>query len=116
MRPIRPLRGGTPASNAASTALDRAGRREPPSSTPGSIPNNNPSVGLRLALLCSLLAWSSPADAAQRRYALVVGNSTSPTPGVRALEFADDDAARYAELLDGMADRVRLLTVLDLDA
>ena len=62
------------------------------------------------------LLWSAPAWAANRSYALVVGNSTSLTPGVRPLEFADDDAARYAELLDEVSNRVVLLTVLDPDA
>src|SRR5688572_6878483 len=103
MRPSRPLRGRSPASNAASLASNEVQRKIR-------------SVGPRLALVLLLLAPVSIAEAAQRRYALVVGNSTSLTPGVRALEFADDDAARYAELLDGMAERVRLLTVLDPDA
>ncbi len=72
-------------------------------------------VGLRIGLVLALL-WSVPALAAERSYALVIGNSTSLTPGVRPLEFADDDAARYAELLDAVTDRVVLLTVLDPDA
>jgi hypothetical protein len=71
---------------------------------------------LRGALLALALLGASSADAAQRRYALVIGNSTSLTPNVRPLEFADDDAARYAELFGSVADRVQLLTVLDPDA
>lgn len=68
-----------------------------------------------LSLLLLLLSGAS-ARAAQKRYAVVVGNATSLTEGVRPLEFADDDAARYAELLDVVAEDVRLLTVLDENA
>ena len=47
--------------------------------------------------------------------ALVVGLNASRDPQVAPLKYADDDAARYAELLGGIADKVVLLTVLDAD-
>jgi hypothetical protein len=77
-------------------------------------------VGLASALLLATFAAVPKADAKveteRHHYAIVVGNSTSLTPGVRPLDFADDDAARYAELFDPIAHNVRLLTVLDPDA
>lgn len=56
---------------------------------------------------------ASSASAETRQYAVVVANSSSLNEKVAALEYADDDAARYAELFDGIATRVELLTVLD---
>jgi hypothetical protein len=68
---------------------------------------------MRAALVLAILALVGTAQAATRRYAVVVANSTSLDPKVTALEYADDDAARYTEMLDQVADEVRLLTVLD---
>lgn len=63
------------------------------------------------------LAGISEASAAERAYALVIGNNLPPPPpegeGLVALQFADDDAIRYAELLQRFAGDTRLLTVLD---
>jgi hypothetical protein len=57
------------------------------------------------------------ADAAERVYALVVGNNEPPAgpagDGLSTLRYADDDAVRYTELLQQFADEVRLHTVLD---
>lgn len=67
------------------------------------------------ALAGGAILWgaASPAEASVRRYAVIVGNATSIVPDTAPLEYADDDAARYAELFDAVADDVRLLTVLD---
>ena len=70
-------------------------------------------VSIALATLLGMLAI--PAQADNRQFAVIVANSTSLDEKVAALEFADDDAARYAELFDGIATRVELLTVLDPD-
>jgi hypothetical protein len=69
------------------------------------------------ALLALSLAAGAGAEAPARDdpyvVALVVGLNLSRDPQVRALSYADDDAARYAELFEGVADKVLLLTVLD---
>ena len=67
-----------------------------------------------LAAVALLAAAAAHARAAEtRRYAVIVANARSLDPKVAPLEYADDDGARYAELFDGIADRVNLLTVLD---
>lgn len=61
-----------------------------------------------------LLAITATVHAtAPSRYAIVVGNNRSLDPKVSPLEFADDAAARYAELLGAAGDDVVLLAVLD---
>lgn len=66
------------------------------------------------ALLTFALALgAAPAEPPPFVAALVVGLNLSHDPAVKPLQFADDDAARYAELLEGVADEVVLLTVLD---
>lgn len=71
------------------------------------------------ALLVGLLALLVPetSRAAERTFAIVLGNNEPPAgpvgEGLSKLHYADDDAIRYAELLQQFADDVHLLTVLD---
>lgn len=51
-----------------------------------------------------------------RVYAVIVGVNGSQDEGVAPLKFADDDAAKYARLFEAVADRIWLLTVLDVDS
>jgi hypothetical protein len=51
-----------------------------------------------------------------RVYALIVANNSSVDPGVKPLQFADDDGARYFELFESLTDEARLLTTLDADS
>lgn len=70
-------------------------------------------------VLAAAIAAMTPAEAvaADRVYALVVGNNEPPPSpagdGLSTLRYADDDAVRWAELLQQFADDVRLHTVLD---
>jgi hypothetical protein len=59
------------------------------------------------------LLWQTDANAETRRYALVTAWNLAADPKVEPLEFADDDAARYAELFDAIADQVEVHAVLD---
>jgi len=68
---------------------------------------------MNAALLLSSLLLLAPGAAEHRQYAVVVANNLSLDEGVRPLRFADDDAARWAELLGPLSRRVDLLTVLD---
>ncbi|HEY3444713.1 MAG TPA: caspase family protein [Myxococcales bacterium] len=66
---------------------------------------------------CLLVALgATPARAAVKTYALVIGVNTSVDPGVASLKYADDDAAKYARLFDRIADSTTLLTVFDADS
>jgi hypothetical protein len=67
---------------------------------------------LSRALLIVFL-WSTAADAATRRYAVIVAHNRSLDADVAPLEFADDDGARYWEFFSRAADEVKLFTVLD---
>lgn len=71
----------------------------------------------RFVLLLALWAAAAQAQGETEPYvvALVVGLNLSRDPAVAALKYADDDAARYSELLSGVADKVVLLAVLDGD-
>lgn len=60
-----------------------------------------------LLLLAASLGASNPV------YALIVANNQSNDPKVAALQFADDDGARYYAVLKPVAREVALLTVLD---
>lgn len=53
------------------------------------------------------------AAAATRRYALIVANAQDLQGKADALEYADDDGARYYELFSHIADEVALHAVLD---
>lgn len=70
-----------------------------------------------LVLAIGLIAGSSPgaARARARTYFIAIGENRSLSPGVAALEYADDDAAKSWELFSMVADRAALLAVLDLD-
>ena len=59
-----------------------------------------------LALVASLAA-PSPV------YALIIANNQSNDPKLAALQFADDDGARYFTALQPLAQQVTLLSVLD---
>jgi hypothetical protein len=71
---------------------------------------------LSLAAWAALILAAAPADAATRRFTVVVANSTSLSEGVKPLEYADDDGARYWELFSAGGDQVSLYTVLDADS
>lgn len=68
---------------------------------------------LLLVVLCfgALAASAAPVKA----YAIIVGNNDSVQPDVKPLRFADDDAAKYYELLRPAAAELVLLTVMDAD-
>jgi hypothetical protein len=67
---------------------------------------------LRWCCAVSLL-WATSSMAATQRHVIVVGVNTSVDAGTPALSFADDDAARYAQVLRPQAASLQLLTVLD---
>jgi hypothetical protein len=74
---------------------------------------------LVLALLVLLVMGSAgDASAAERTYAVIVGNRVPPTThdGLRTLRYADDDALRYAQLFGRLPGAIKLLTVLDRDS
>lgn len=66
-----------------------------------------------LALTLLLAASTSATPAERRQYALIVGNNLSVDAGVKPLRYADDDAARWAELLGPSSARLELLAVFD---
>lgn len=68
------------------------------------------------ALVLSAAARAEAPSHAPYVAALVVGYNQSNDPAVPNLRYADDDAARYAELFQGVADKVVLLTVLDAES
>lgn len=79
----------------------------------------NPRAAVLLCIACFSLR-SAQVQASDPRpvepiYALIVANNESLDPALAPLSFADDDGARYYELLSGIAgaDRVILLSVLD---
>lgn len=71
-----------------------------------------------LSIAAALAAFSSVrvADAATRRYAVVVAHNQDLSGDAPPLEFADDDGARYYELLQQVADEVQLYAILDEDS
>lgn len=76
-------------------------------------------IGCRPLLICglpALVGLASPAHAeetAVERFALVVGVNKSVDRDVAELHFADDDAARYADLFDALGIDTVLLTRMD---
>jgi hypothetical protein len=69
-----------------------------------------------VALACAIaLGSAAPARGAEvHRHVVVVGVNTSVDANVAPLSYADDDAARYAEVFAG-ASSLRVLSVLDAD-
>jgi hypothetical protein len=66
-----------------------------------------------LALL-ALAGWAS-AEARTRTYAVVVAQNRSLDPGVKPLQYADDDGVRTWELLSLYAEHASIFAVLDED-
>jgi hypothetical protein len=60
-----------------------------------------------------LAAPPSPRPALAGVFALIVANNESLDPAVRRLQYADDDAARFHELMAALRANVRVLTVPD---
>ncbi len=67
------------------------------------------------AALLLLVAGAAPAAPQQVGYALILANNLGTEPGQAPLRFADDDGARYYELLSPRMKETVLLTVLDAD-
>jgi hypothetical protein len=63
--------------------------------------------------LLALLAASRPAEGNVETFAVIIANNKSTDPSIAPLHYADDDGARYRELLSLSARRVELLGVLD---
>lgn len=69
------------------------------------------------ASLLTAVALGAPrADAADRRFAVVVGYNGSDDATLAPLAYADDDALRYGELLGNLAERVETLTAADAES
>ena len=68
---------------------------------------------LALSVLSLAPVVAAAADAPTRLFALVLGTNDTVDPKQTPLQFADDDAARTAELLREMGADVELLTTLD---
>jgi hypothetical protein len=68
-------------------------------------------VLLLISLTC--VARAAPAARPERAFVVVVANNRSLTPGVAPLHYADDDGARWYELLRPIAHKISLFTVLD---
>lgn len=70
---------------------------------------------MRVSTLIILAALLVPAvaDAEVRRYAMIVAYAGNAGTNLAPLEYADDDGARYHELLSQLAGDVRLYSVLD---
>ncbi len=66
-----------------------------------------------LAALTLTLASATAAPPETASFAVVIANNKSLDGGLADLEFADDDGARYHELLSLFASEVRVLSVLD---
>jgi hypothetical protein len=65
-------------------------------------------------LIVASLAYAGQAGAAvEKRFVIIVANNRSLTPNVTPLRYADDDGARWYELLAPTAARISLFTVLD---
>lgn len=65
------------------------------------------------ALLLLALLQAAPAPSGERAYAVVVANNRPFEGALAPLRYADDDGARYLELLDLATADARLLSVLD---
>ncbi|MEZ4269247.1 MAG: caspase family protein [Myxococcota bacterium] len=65
------------------------------------------------ALVAAVTLSAASAEAADRRFAVVVGFNGSDDSTLAPLAYADDDALRYGELLGNLAERVETLTTTD---
>jgi hypothetical protein len=66
-----------------------------------------------LALLTGVAAFASTASARWARFSLVVGYNGSDDPELASLKYADDDAMKYAQVLQNVSEKSILLTHLD---
>jgi hypothetical protein len=71
--------------------------------------------GMRSLLILGVLLGCLPAAAGSPRYTVIVSNNASNDPSQLPLRFADDDGARFYELLAPQSDEAHLLAVLDED-
>ncbi len=69
----------------------------------------------RAVVLASLFVCAA-ASARTKTYAIIVAENRSLDPGVKPLQFADDDGAKTWELFSLFADRTALFVVLDTDS
>lgn len=68
-----------------------------------------------IGLYLSLALAAAPAPAA-RSYALIVANNAAFDGGLASLKYADDDGAKYFELLSMVTEETEVLSVLDADS
>ena len=61
-------------------------------------------------------ALSAEPEPVTKRYALIVAHNASVDEGVKPLQYADDDGARYHEMFQSLGDRSILLSTLDADS
>ncbi|HZS39636.1 MAG TPA: hypothetical protein VFF06_22545 [Polyangia bacterium] len=66
-----------------------------------------------MAAALAILACAGAAHARTRLYAVVIAQNRSLDPGVKPLQYADDDGVKNYELLSLYADRASLFVVLD---
>lgn len=69
-------------------------------------------AALRGLIMATVFA-AATASAAEKAFAVIVGQNESVNAGVTPLKYADDDAARYFELFQPITEQVELLAVLD---
>ncbi len=76
-----------------------------------------PTAALAVVVLMALArpgrAETAMAEPARAVFALIVGVNASPSPDVAALQYADDDAARYLDLFRALGARTYVLSRLD---
>jgi len=70
---------------------------------------------MKRAVLMASLFFCASAAARTKTYAVVIAENRSLDPGVKPLQFADDDGAKTWELFQLFADRTALFVVLDAD-
>lgn len=73
-------------------------------------------LALALTLAATATTARAPLEIPPFRAALIVGVNAPFEASQATLRFADDDAARFAELLSPEVDRLELLTVLDAES
>jgi hypothetical protein len=70
---------------------------------------------MKWGVVTALLLVCASASARTKTYAVVIAENRSLDPGVKPLQFADDDGAKTWELFSLFADRTALFVVLDAD-